>query len=474
MSTLTVLPNELKEAIFANLTRPDLLSLNATCKSIHQVAQPALFSSITLKWIAGFAERFSTAKPPVIKRLFLTLAKNADIARCVKSLEFSAKDCVFFRDDGIPQLSIPFSSIEFEKEEVAFYEGYIDALQIPMAQEWKRAMVDKNNLDLLIVLLLVQCNQLQSLKIPLEFLVENVWLRDLLKHTQRKLSGTSPLKNLSSVHIISESNEDAFYNTGTEIATDIVKLLFYLPRLESFHFSEFAVLAEEAEPPDAAISKFWPLSQPPAPGTLTTLRLERSKCPLSTLMPVLDQAPSLRSLSYDFTVATSDSIVDLQKLHTTLKKISSTLEDLKIGFFHWLDDPEFSAMDVQVAGSLGPFREFNRLTSLELPLPMLFEDSLLRTIPTPRLADVLPPNLRRLVLADNLWPVGEFGEDDDEGFPEMVALRHFISRERLSGNQPRLEDMKWTRCIEPAWSDATPELQEIVLDLREIKFMSFY
>jgi hypothetical protein len=46
MASLVRLPNELKDLVFAHLSSCDLLKLAATCKVIHEVALPAVYTTV--------------------------------------------------------------------------------------------------------------------------------------------------------------------------------------------------------------------------------------------------------------------------------------------------------------------------------------------------------------------------------------------------------------------------------------------
>jgi hypothetical protein len=154
------------------------------------------------------------------------------------------------------------------------------------------------------------------------------------------------------------------------------------------------------------------------PGHLTALSVLRSREPVDGLRGFLLQSHGLRTLELDFlySAAQGDSL-NLIDLGGNLLPLCETLVHLVLRFDMFREGKHgLNFLEDIVEGDLTFLWSFTALVSLETSLGLLFGEDVhnLRDCDdlTHNLADVLPHNLRKLNITDDLW-----------------AMEHFISSE---------------------------------------------
>lgn len=106
MSPITDLPTELLEYIVLDLESCDAVNLAQTCKTLHTVALPAAYNTITLLWdnTSEDDEDGGTVdgrKGPKIQALVRTLKKKPQYINWVKNLEFIAENCLEYNFEDV-------------------------------------------------------------------------------------------------------------------------------------------------------------------------------------------------------------------------------------------------------------------------------------------------------------------------------------------------------------------------------------
>jgi hypothetical protein len=191
---------------------------------------------------------------------------------------------------------------------------------------------------------------------------------------------------------------------------DLVAPLFTLPSIEKIDMIMPEPYLWDPDS-DRWISPLVESNYASASPSLKTIILRHSEAGVKTLGKLLRAAPNLEVLQYDF-VQDIDlisypncPISRWNKLNEVLKPLRQTLKTLRMSIdwyrsgivnaeSHWIW-PEDSWSR---RGAIGPLTDFNQLETLELPVHVLLGWDSERA---PKLADVLPPNLRELCLRDD-------------------------------------------------------------------------
>ncbi|KAF2680448.1 hypothetical protein K458DRAFT_392786 [Lentithecium fluviatile CBS 122367] len=131
MAPLQELPNELNDAIVADLDARDLASLSRTCRHLRSVSLPALLHTISMTWIEPFGH-------PKILSLFLLLLERPDLARHVHYLTFRTRSGRYILDHWEPDDDLPSFAERLEQREVEILNGAIDQTISPASDADKR------------------------------------------------------------------------------------------------------------------------------------------------------------------------------------------------------------------------------------------------------------------------------------------------------------------------------------------------
>jgi len=397
MAALFFLPNEILHEIIEELPLPSLSSFCRTCQATRVVAEPLLYRNIS--WEIGSAQ-FQTRLP--IHAFFRTISHRPALALHVKSVVlhsgFQPKDWMtHFAYCSVPDDLSPL---------------WLDALaQLDMPtklqQRFFRSKAEVGDLGVLTGIVLASLPMVEELVIDTTLIEES----DLLEMV---IGGLLSLKNVT-IHNNLDSRILGRHSTVTRLSS-----VFHLPRLEqlctTFQFMKRPMVAG------------------PKLSALRTLGLvDRLSYP-SAIKTLLARAPKLESLSY-FLVEDMDDLLcyiqdarhrdvenansaslgrdrdsdDFNTWHTfarALKSVSGSLTTLTIsldaaGGKHdrTLQNLHYDLLGGVSArrGRIGSLQHLENLTSLEIPMLILFND---RTKET-KLQDLLPPSLKKLTLRDD-------------------------------------------------------------------------
>ncbi|KAG6355299.1 hypothetical protein INS49_003260 [Diaporthe citri] len=183
--------------------------------------------------------------------------------------------------------------------------------------------------------------------------------------------------------------------------------------------------------------------------TLRELRLFRRQLTEETLGLVLGAAPNLTTLHCDLVLDAEhvSGWFDLGKVRASLDGLKGSLEDLSLALNPWsstaIDCGEKGPWGIR--GSLGPLKDFDRLTRLSVSLPVLLG---WHVQGSGKLADVLPAGIRSLTITNEMffwWHYEWDGVDWDKecgeyGIPRWRWIEEKIM-EYLAGRPGSLEEL---------------------------------
>lgn len=166
---------------------------------------------------------------------------------------------------------------------------------------------------------------------------------------------------------------------------------------------------------------------------LTSMTLLRArKLWLAELKTLLIETPKLEALECDFELdavpGNGPTYLDCERLYESISPVKSTLKNLKLSICFVTD----VALDVNnggsyesgdawgIKGSIGSLKDFEKLSQLEIPTPVLFGWSAATGV---KLSHILPSNLGTLILGRDLDPFWEYRRTDD---PLMAKLDEIL------------------------------------------------
>ncbi|CAN9146418.1 unnamed protein product [Alternaria alternata] len=502
MSPITDLPTELLECIVLDLESRDAVNLAQTCKTLHTVALPAAYNTITLLWdnTSEDDEYRGTGddrKGPKIQALVCTLKKKPQYINWVKNLEFIAENCLEYNFEdvlgyGFPRIDYDMKDEEWMNEMFSVYADPKDT-----SVQWPE-LDDDHARHMLVALLIGICQaRLESLTIAWEFFPFNQWFPTMMKHGIGKNAteddGPKWFANLKTVRVeLEESDMAEAWGQNFLEPQGTLLLFFYLPVVESLQIiacskrDDYGNVSSEEEGVDLSFE--WPLELTPVPHTLTTLRLVRSSMDPLTIHHLLRQATNLRVFEYDCYTHPHFAPLQLSILKDALRHIHSTLTNLIVRYQHYNSELAYNpARETEnaVGGSLGPLHDFPVLTNLTISFPVLFSTEAVALDSTSSLANFLPATLETLTITDNLWEY----EDLQGKFEDVYAMaffRQYLAGERPSKPLERLEPytlettrgevdldkvengVLWVQDREPEWKVATPRLKKLTYDLTKL------
>lgn len=501
MTSITELPAELLDFILADLGSRDNINLAQTCKTLHAVALPAAYNTITLTWDNTYSKETPrgpqrgmhrrTEKAPKIQSLIRTLTEKPEYIRLVKKLELCAKGCVEYSYLDVagaifPDFEYDASDKEWENEMFKAHvkeEGF---------QTWGRGWKQEAQ-HMLLTLLIGTCQaHLESLTIGWEFFLNNRWFPAMMKYailknaaaTEASVRQPAWFAKLKTVCVTLEETEGAAATWEGSFWSEQETLLhfFYLPAIESLDIitcslrggdeDDYGGLWDEGDGVDGSFE--WPLETPPLSQTLRTLRLTPSSMDPLTIQYLLRQTPNVKVFHYDCCLHPEHPPLRLSILKDVLRHIRGTLTDLTVRYKHYNNDgagdPPTDAAE-PVREGLGPLHDFPFLTTLTTSFPVLFGMN-----NTPKLAEHLPPTLQTLTITNDLSAY-EALEMRFEDLNAMAIFRQYLAGEILaSGVLISHEGVscKWAQDRGPEWKAATPRLRKLRYDVGTRLFTGYW
>jgi hypothetical protein len=467
MASITTLPNEITDVILNDLPSDSTLSLSKTCKRLYKATLPRIYRDISMQW-TGLAPDRTTPRRPKIERLLYALISKPELARMVRTIQFRARDCVFWRDDGAVQLSVQFSDVYISAEEKRLYKRIIDAFSLPLPQteHWKRELSGESNLYVIMMLVISQCTHLESMSTSIVFLLQGDWLKDLVRHALRSTQEAQQLRKLAHVEVTSDAHGEDWRTEPLCLKETLLHLL-YLPNMSTLDLTAITDASDlYHHSRQISNTNFWPLDNIPTARNFTALHLRRSEISLNTLEGLLAQTPKLRELRYDCFKPFSSGKLDLTTLRAGLEHVRSTLTHLTVRCEMYIDEDGDGIEEIEsvTSGRLGSLQDFTELTTLSVSCAVLFGESDVTPGHEWQLASVLPLRLQKLTIYDDLWGFDSFGLP--EGVPRLTMFEEFFKGGTLGSTTafsqtPRVQQTKLKH-----FRSATPALTTFVFDIR--------
>ncbi|PNP82806.1 hypothetical protein FNYG_04037 [Fusarium nygamai] len=414
MAPLSLLdcPKEVQLGIAELLLQAAAANLSMTCRALHSLTEPLVYSTIQITWYRQYY-------PPITKALLLlrALLERPDLRNHVRSIEFSGDGFIDYDDPPWPgetpeppevpdlpldkltaaigRTGVPESTANEWMSKVLYadrhrYLQVEEELQLGIIQKAQSATSDAA--AAVIVSLLTNLERLtvsenwynKSRLLGLMFQLA------LCGTDQHSTQGSQPtFSSLKYVSLDPMLHDDT--NTEPDKA-DQDLCLFYLPSIQH--------LSTSIQNPTPFS---WPGASAPNPVSLTSLDIFRLR--ETRLAPVLSVAKNLKRLRYnwfyrpDFDKEVNTSTLMLDELAMALLEVKDSLEDLEITAETCLaytmgdiEPPDFTLHE-----SLAEMRSMRRLKTLNVPWSFLTGMTGLSS--TGRLGNALPQTLEHLILS---------------------------------------------------------------------------
>lgn len=443
MAVFNDLPPEIIELVLSwrqsssyRQSREELLALSYVSRSLHKSTNPVLYKEIWIEW-----------GEPSLYGLFGSLLKRPQLASYVGIIRFISPGRTQYRRDPTWD-----HDAWLEEEVLQLGRDFVLTAQLPRPKEWVRDLEQGRYLAI-VALLIAQLHKVKYLQIEERFLSNHLgaMFDHALSPRVPTIAGISSFQCLERVVYGPEQR----YTMPNMISIDSMTSLFRLP---SIHSLSASVVDTDSF-----------FSHEPLKSKMTALDLH-SHIREETLKQLLAMTPNLKSLKCGLWIDAEphdnhSSFLDCKALGGALKQVRC-LEHLTVSvkFFATV------AMEVDsggakengehwgISGSVGPLTRFTQLESLEVPFVVLLGWV---TSPTgPRLADILPPNLRRLLLSNDLNFFHKYEWDQE-------SCRYQLSEylDEFKAHTPKLEELTVTLkdCApDERWDDDTRHELELL------------
>ncbi|KAH6621726.1 hypothetical protein C7974DRAFT_397031 [Boeremia exigua] len=401
-STMDKLPQELWDAIFAELLFDHMAALCRVNKAMRPMAHSSLYRNVVL----DLDENNLIA--PRAGRLLRTLLENPTYAAQVKRFTVRAQSVrtqsSSQRNERTP-LAHPTPLTDELKKKI---EGTIDEAEIYDAALWKAALCHEQNAWAQSAFIVSRLPKLETLTVDLPLSCPlTSFFSNMLQHSALRAVPTSKWSWLNKVSCVRlgethiKTFDRRYYERDPDvdysISSRLVLLALSLPSLTEFELWGRVDLNDSVDAYSSVTA-----------GRLNKLNLQRTNLHPTVLDAILRENEHLESLSCAYAVPSTQLPLRLDDVQQALSHTSATLRQLSFRFNPYNDDEDVDEMFVIESGTLGSFRHFTKLTEIELSLCVLFG----QTDPdlTPPLDHVLPPNLEHLVITDDLWGMKPFFE----------------------------------------------------------------
>jgi hypothetical protein len=323
MASLVSLPNELKDLVFAHLSSCDLLKVAATCKVIHVVALPAVYTTLALRWSKAEPNTSIAPEGPDLSSLLLTMINKPKLAGMVKDPSFTAINCMSGAGDGRAQVVLPTRDMPLETE---LCKRALEVLRKPWSDHLDLLLSEKKGFHIAMGLVIELCTKLESLSIAFDFIPEIESYVEMARFMIR--DGSAWLKNLKTWRTTCEtelSSPEPFLTQGRFL------LPFYLETIGTIKLTALDnfMVRYHFDTSEEEVRYFWPLKVPMA-SNLTTLRLLRTAAEPEAVGMLLRQSPHLRVLEFHALIHPARTPLDLSGLKSALEHVRATLTHLTV------------------------------------------------------------------------------------------------------------------------------------------------
>ncbi|KAM0366010.1 hypothetical protein ACHAPK_009155 [Fusarium culmorum] len=424
-------PQEVQLQIAGFACQSDLARLSLTCRALHNLTEPLIYSSVKFEWAREF-------HPPItqLMQLLRTLLERQDLCPLIRHANFEGFG---YRDElgSSPSdwteeaLDPPPVIPELPTDQLSAAIGKTGVSKAVVEQWFEEVQSGSPEASAAVLVSLLP--NLERLCFSPNWTHNTRFLGHMLRAalcekpehaSEVGLPSFTSLKHVSLALLLHLNRHRRPSNTADALA------LFYLPNIETLSVSI-----------DNPTSFTWPSSSPPKPTSLKSLEIFRLR--ESRLAPVLSVATNLKKLKYNWVYCrevddkVSKQAVMLGALSEALIETKDSLEELEI-IADTLPSPscgEYEPPDVTFQGSISRLREMHKLKTLYIPWTFLTGRKGLSTGPG-LIGAAIPPNVEQLALDGFVtWSEDdECVEDTDElmvdGFTkelESGALLHLKS-----------------------------------------------
>ncbi|KAJ4360435.1 uncharacterized protein N0V89_000998 [Didymosphaeria variabile] len=351
---------------------------------------------------------------PPITALLRTILKNPELGKNIKELNLQAVNYRGFQAPGFNgDILLPSHTHRIPASDWEMFEKALETCPCEEKGECDDPTTREGNLNAGIGVLISCCTRVESLSIDIELLMHNYRLPAMLRSTlYRSLGPWGKLSWFEKLNQVTISHTDAYQG-------------------------------------------------PPHHGKYQQKYAESLPVPTQTFLHLF-YLPNLRTLDVSFFPDALDHV------HRTLKILVIQVElfgDTDNGFGGMLISSDEVSM--VCVNALGQLRDFAALVSLETSLAVLYGQ-----VVDPHLhplAGLLPPNLQRLVINDDLWAASSTFPWNE--LMVLSILRCFLIGQTLADGWPGdacgNTNVSWVTITEPEWRRATPQLSGFVLDFKK-------
>ncbi|KAF4339289.1 hypothetical protein FBEOM_6825 [Fusarium beomiforme] len=450
MAPLSLLdcPQEVQLSI-AELPHSDLANLSMSCRALHRIAEPLVYSLVRFMWIRK-------SYPPITKMLHLlrTLLAKPNLRPLVRNADFEGYGFITKRRN--PPTVIP--ALPASQLYAAIKRTGVSQL---VADDWKNK-VQSGSPEATVAVLISLLPNLERLCLYPGWTHDTEYLGAMLRAAlcdrpqhkeQTDLPSFLSLKHVSLTLMTDEERILDPRNTADALA------LFYLPNIETLSVSI-----------DNPTNFFWPSSSPPSPTSLKSLEVFRLR--ESRLAPILSTTANLNKFQYnwlyrpDIDYEVSKEVVMLDTMAEALLQVKDSLEELAItaetfpSFSQGLYEPP----DVIFRGSLIKLCDMDKLKTLRVPWSFLIGRY---GFSSPgHLGAAIPPNLEHLALGGELMLSGD---DDPEDCSDELMVEAF-EKELESGALSHVKTLKSVCLPGSMYADGMPEACEEKMRVLEARF----
>lgn len=404
-------PAELISLVAESLPNADLSALRLSCSRIRYATEPLFFCSIAMIWL--------TDNDPDIAFILQLLITRPELCDLIKEVRLQGNDFLVgpYWNKSPPRVSV-------EHLDMRRVEELIEELNMPHSSLWTDE-VRSGSMDGLVTLLFCLLPNLTSFHIGPNFGREN----RLLGMTLRSLFCTPHVQDQGPSLCFQHARTaciDGEMNTSLELShrnTEDALSFCYLPNARYLSLYVFN-----------PIEFSWPGGYVPDLSNLTHLHLARLR--EENLHHLLSLTPNLTSFKWSCLYKeyvdehVSKPVIRLNRLVEALQLVRGTLQELTLSGWAELSQGEFPELEIE--GSLGGLRDFERITDFAAPWVMLMDFFL---SPTRRLAHSLPRNLERLTIGNEFAVLDRgFWNDDDVTY---IVIRIWLDKCRL--HTPKLQ-----------------------------------
>ncbi|ENH67880.1 hypothetical protein FOC1_g10005306 [Fusarium oxysporum f. sp. cubense race 1] len=395
MTPLSLLdcPKEVQLSIAELLLQADVANLSLSCRGLHSLTEPLVYSTIQIIWTRQYY-------PPIPKALLLlrTLLERPDLRNHVRSIEFGGNGFIDYDDPpwpgetpeppGVPNL--PLDELNAAIRRTGVYLHFGEELQLGIIQKTQSATSDAA--AAVIVSLL---KKLERLTVSENWYNEARLLGLMFQLALCRTNQHSTQSSQPTFSFLNYVSLDPMLHEDTNTEPDKVDqdlCLFYLPCIQH--------LSTSIQNPTPFS---WPCASAPNPVSLTSLDIFRLR--ETRLAPVLSATKNLRKLKYnwfyrpDLDEEVNTSTLMLDELAMALLEVKNSLEDLEITAetcpaytMGGYDPPDFTFHE-----SLAEMKSMRRLKTLNVPWSFL--TGMTDFSATGRLGNALPQNLEYLILS---------------------------------------------------------------------------